>query len=112
MDSGEKQKCSLFLYLENKFICAHWLTALSGAPARPHGFPTCSLPWPFCPDSSDIHYEPPEQMAGTSCILLAGAHFGSLGFSCVGPLSHLAAMALFLGYCLTLLASDYPLPVC
>lgn len=44
-------------------------------------------------------------------MLLAGARFGSLGFSCVGLLSHLAVMALFLGYCLTLLASDYPLPV-
>lgn len=39
MNSGEKQKCSLFLYLENKFICAHWQTFPVRSPCQATWFP-------------------------------------------------------------------------
>lgn len=107
MDRGKIHKCSLFLYLENEYIYAHWKTTPARSSCQATWFPYSHSTLAFLPWQ---RWHPPwaswadATLTGTSCLLLAGAPFWSRGFFCAGPLSHLAAVSLFLGYCLVLLA--------
>jgi hypothetical protein len=93
---------SLFLYLKNGCIYAYWKTTPARSSCQATWFPYllfAFLPWQqwhLWASWAD------GTLTGTSCLLLAGSPFGSLRFSCVGPLSHLDVMALFLGCWLAL----------